>query len=268
MSHSCAPNCKSIEEEHSNKFNTTAIARIPKGKKITYSVVMSDSLDGTIVRRNKLQRVQAGYICKCERCTDPTELGTYISAVKCPSETGTGHSEQEWEQNVGFLLPADSLNEDSIWECNSPSCKMKFTYAQISSKLASICLQVNNFLQRADELKFGMIVLNGFGQEEYSLLCEMEVYLEKMDKFLHPNHYFKFALAKKMLIGMSNCISPFDERPQPEFALRHRRFEVARRMQELGGFCVKLVDKLLPGMNVFRGKIAKSLLWLMFLVLG
>ena len=45
--------------------------------------------------------------CDCERCCDPTELGTYLSALKC------------MKCSVGYYLAQDPLSESSAWKCEA-----------------------------------------------------------------------------------------------------------------------------------------------------
>ena len=47
------------------------------------------------------------FTCKCQRCSDPTEMGSFLSAMRCP----------EKDCSDGFLLPSDSLDPDSDWIC-------------------------------------------------------------------------------------------------------------------------------------------------------
>lgn len=45
--------------------------------------------------------------CKCQRCADATELGSYMSAVVC------------FVCRTGYILPMDSLEYKSDWKCDS-----------------------------------------------------------------------------------------------------------------------------------------------------
>ena len=40
------------------------------------------------------------------RCQDPTELGSFMSALKCP------------DCESGYLLPIDSMDQESQWICS------------------------------------------------------------------------------------------------------------------------------------------------------
>lgn len=48
--------------------------------------------------------------CVCARCSDPTELGTYLSAIKCQ------------QCKDGLLLSSAPLLADATWHCNSTQC--------------------------------------------------------------------------------------------------------------------------------------------------
>ncbi len=61
-----------------------AAVPIRKGEIITISYSPHDTFCGTLQRQISNEDV-AHFICGCTRCKDPTELGTWISAVKCPS---------------------------------------------------------------------------------------------------------------------------------------------------------------------------------------
>ena len=60
---------------------------------------------GTHKRRRRLKS-EWYFDCHCERCTDPTELGTMVSAVLCEA------------CEEGYLLPKDPLDAYSEWPCS------------------------------------------------------------------------------------------------------------------------------------------------------
>ena len=45
------------------------------------------------------------FVCKCKRCSDPTECGSFVSAVKC------------FDCGADRVLPLDPLDYDSAWRC-------------------------------------------------------------------------------------------------------------------------------------------------------
>ena len=52
--------------------------------------------------RNRLES------CNCVRCQDPTEFGSYLSAMKCPKCPKDKNSP---------LLPENPTDPDSVWKC-------------------------------------------------------------------------------------------------------------------------------------------------------
>ena len=71
-------------------------------------------------------------ICKCRRCEDPSELGSYMSALKCPK--CDDHEEHDTNRNPfakelrrannattdnhGWILPKSPLDFNSSWTCS------------------------------------------------------------------------------------------------------------------------------------------------------
>lgn len=45
--------------------------------------------------------------CRCSRCSDPTELGTYTSALLCP------------KCKSGLVLSTQPLNAEAHWSCTN-----------------------------------------------------------------------------------------------------------------------------------------------------
>ena len=68
--------------------------------------------------------------CQCPRCSDPTELGSYMSAVIC------------FACKLGFLVPTDSLQYKSDWKCDS--CGNLQSYDLVNEVISTIESQVSN----------------------------------------------------------------------------------------------------------------------------
>jgi hypothetical protein len=77
---------------------------IKAGELLTHPYV--DLMLGTPDRRRQLKD-QFYFDCSCHRCADPTELGTFFSALKCP------------ECKPGYLLPVNPLDYTTSWKCNN-----------------------------------------------------------------------------------------------------------------------------------------------------
>lgn len=115
MNHHCSPNIRYAYEKDSI-MAVRASKVIKKGEQIFNSY--TKFLWGTQQRRVHLA-YSKNFLCKCERCLDPTEHGSNISALKC-LRPGC--------DNV--LLPVDPLAIKSMWECNK--CAFKLDHARVS----------------------------------------------------------------------------------------------------------------------------------------
>lgn len=174
MSHSCAPNCA-----HSVFPNKTlalqAKVRIPAGTEFTISYI--SPLQGLLKRRMKL-RDKWFFDCTCARCLDPTELGSFTSALLCQAcATPEAHMVSEFSQDAtapwkcvkcGFLLRAEEVN-------------------QAETKVAEAMQKIDN-----------------------NSLAEFEMFLESVSLSLHPSHYLVILL-KRHLVGLySGCLDKLD----------------------------------------------------------
>ncbi|XP_046990280.1 SET domain-containing protein SmydA-8 [Schistocerca americana] len=107
LSHNCIANTghtiatrSETGEQHRLKLHVTV--RVPAGGELFTSY--THSLDPTMVRREMLSRGKF-FECCCERCKDPTELGTNLSTLKCS------------KCDNGVLLSADPLEPSAQWRC-------------------------------------------------------------------------------------------------------------------------------------------------------
>jgi uncharacterized Zn finger protein (UPF0148 family) len=80
INHDCAPNCRTMFDMNKH-VHIFAKRDIDPGEEIT--VTYCSPLLGTPVRREKLQRNKF-FVCQCQRCEDPTELGSNMSSLLCP----------------------------------------------------------------------------------------------------------------------------------------------------------------------------------------
>ncbi|XP_069998104.1 SET domain-containing protein SmydA-8 [Penaeus vannamei] len=101
MNHSCSPN---TQHWYRNGVMTVrAVVDIPEGAPVTNTY--TNSLWGTRARAAHLSTSKL-FTCECERCLDPTELGSHLSSVLCRGCGG------------GLMLPPADCRAD--WEC--PAC--------------------------------------------------------------------------------------------------------------------------------------------------
>jgi SET domain len=115
MNHSCVPNIRYAYDEH--KIMTVKASKlIRKGEQIFNSY--TKFLWGTQQRRVHLA-YSKNFLCKCERCVDSTEFGSFISAIKCI------HPECD-----SILLPTNPLVVTSPWQCKK--CNLRLDHVRVS----------------------------------------------------------------------------------------------------------------------------------------
>ncbi|XP_073942058.1 SET domain-containing protein SmydA-8-like isoform X1 [Choristoneura fumiferana] len=102
MNHNCVPNTK-------YSYNSEAQMTVKASKHIQAGTEIftcySGFLWGTPSRQAQLYKTKH-FLCKCDRCADPTERGTMLAALKCFSTECPGN-----------LLPIQPLNTTSAWQC-------------------------------------------------------------------------------------------------------------------------------------------------------
>lgn len=95
--HSCTPNtAHAIHPTKGYKMQSRSTVPIKKGEQhyTTYTYTLNGTAD-----RQKHLRAGKFFICRCERCLDPTELGTHFSSLKCQ------------ECDNGNIIPLDPLGK-------------------------------------------------------------------------------------------------------------------------------------------------------------
>lgn len=174
LEHSCIPNTKhTFKVSPSNKedlFQITVkvVVSVPKDQHIT--TMYSHALWGTAARRQHLKDTKY-FACKCLRCSDPTELGTYLSAMRC---LGDGVDPCD-----GVHLPEDPLDDETEWVCSK--CKVKVSNSQVNMVISQMQEQVDNVQMMGGSIP---ILEN--------LLC-------RLSTFLHPNHYHLYSIKHSLV---------------------------------------------------------------------
>lgn len=100
MNHSCTANTQHWYRD--GIMSVRAVVDIPEGAPVTYAY--TNVLWGTRARAAHLATAKL-FTCGCERCGDPTELGSHISSVKC----------RECPQ--GLMLPPSVAG--APWQCRA-----------------------------------------------------------------------------------------------------------------------------------------------------
>lgn len=117
--HSCCPNTWHVFDEKQHMI-VRACKFIPQGSEIFHSY--SRLIWSTFTRRYHLYRTKH-FFCKCQRCQDPTEFGSYLGSILC-------------RVCKGKVIPIDCKN--GKWQCETCSTLVKKDeVAKITSLLGS-----------------------------------------------------------------------------------------------------------------------------------
>lgn len=109
MAHECVPNTRHTFHGSDGNIAVSATTDIPEGTSLT--VTYTQSFWGTLSRREHL-RLTKCFDCTCKRCSDPTELGTYLGAFRC-SRCAT----RENYANGPKMIAKNPLDDKSEWHC-------------------------------------------------------------------------------------------------------------------------------------------------------
>lgn len=171
LEHSCQPNCMyTFDFGRQFRVNMIAGRDIKAGEHL--SIMYTHMLWGTQMRLEHLM-TNKYFVCKCARCTDPTELGTYLSGLKCIGDNLSTCT-------TGVLLPASAYDPQTEWRCSS--CPVRIENEKVSFLLANIEEEVDALLLNKD-----------------TGVQEVEELIAKLRQFLHPNHYHLFALKHSLI---------------------------------------------------------------------
>jgi len=165
MEHNCRPNCIKSWDLRTKAIVIRSAAAIKKGSHISISYV--DPLWGTNDRVNLLQMTKF-FTCKCERCSDPTELGCHISSLRCQHPKCTNVHDQKGLQ--GMIVPEDPYKPETDWKCLS--CKEEYSVNYVS------CL-IHKAGQEMEDL-----------QEKVGDISAKEDFLKRFLKTFSPNHFY------------------------------------------------------------------------------
>ncbi|CAG7721698.1 unnamed protein product, partial [Allacma fusca] len=169
MNHSCIPNCHwEVGPKPEFKIRIRTTCAVKKGELLTIFYWPEHITKPTEVRQ-EIIRENGNFRCKCARCTDPTELGTYRSGVVCKA--------CRKKRTKGYFLPQDPLNfsPDARWEC---CCCRKIKMAR------DVLPAVEEIWRRI----FCMEMLNELVHIDW-VNCYKYLVEETSGVILHPNHW-------------------------------------------------------------------------------
>lgn len=236
--HSCVPNCVwNISNFPDFKIRLRAAYQLTKGQVLTVNHLENhaESQKGTVERRIG-HYFRFGHVCMCERCIDPTELGTYISAIVCKNCRGSDTKDTIVSENSGYLLPDNNRKAIGIkgnvpWRCNA--CENVVQLSKIYPKIE----EITKALEANDGKSIDYSASNAENIAR-SLIAQYR------DTILHPNHWL---IQKATLILIDNayhaiCSKPKNTDKDVDDLLAHCRY------------MLKILNKLHPGLSVLKSK--------------
>lgn len=191
MEHNCIPNTKhsfnikSEDEDTQFRITVKVVLPIKKGENIT--TMYSHALWGTQARRDHL-KITKFFSCFCQRCKDPTEMNTYLSAMKC---IGTGTV-----PCGGNQLPSDPCDENTEWSCDK--CPIKIKNSEVTYLVSKLGEEVENI------------------QAGHPTVNQLEDLLTKLLTFLHPHHYHVYSVKHSLvqLYGYQHGYLHYEMKPE------------------------------------------------------
>ena len=166
LSHSCVANTRRCVD--GERLTVRATVPVKCGEEIKTSYIYPDI--GSVMRRSQIRSTWY-FDCSCERCSDPTELGTYLSCLRC---TGC----------QGRVLPQHAMDYDSAWACDG----------------CGDCITADEALEKTQAMR-KMFEECGEGIEEKENL------IQKLANVCHPQHYLIMQIKKDLSLRYGNTES-------------------------------------------------------------
>lgn len=214
VQHSCKPNCVfTMLEEDPWTVSVVAAVDIMEGKEVVRSFVQPTM--STMIRRRKLEN-EWNLFCKCERCQDPTELGSHTNTVLC-------------EKCGGFMLLNNllDLDNDPVWRCKR--CKDVQKGCWVDANVSRLWGEVELMIQ----------------DYRYDVQSWLDLELEAATH-LHPQHGVICEIAKWCVPIMARRVNNVDADPALIKNMR-RKLRLAERY-------LAVLNIVEPGLNKTRGK--------------
>ena len=197
LSHSCLANCRyQVLADGAMVLRT----QMPVAREEELTIHYMTPMLGTAARRNKIRK-NWFFDCSCPRCADPTELGTFLSALLCPTCREQGRE--------GLLLPHQPLDYTSTWTCSSSTCSTTKEAVEVEEMMAGMEEQLEELGEGPEPLQHLLLVWGAL---------------------LHPHHYLMLQ-AKRRLLACLHLTS----RGQPSRPLLQMQVHLADESLEVFG---------------------------------
>ncbi|CAH2044304.1 unnamed protein product, partial [Iphiclides podalirius] len=196
LAHDCTPTTTHTDSERRAGRPITVRASVPHKAGELITLCYAYTLQGTLKRREHI-KLSKFFDCACKRCSDPTELGTYCSAFRCP-------------KCGGRVLSAAPLEPHASWQCTEAGC----SYA-----MPAVAVQM--LLKR---------LTDEFEQIDANDVAGFEGFLHKYRNVLHDTHYLCLS-ALHSLSQLYGKVSDYMIHEMPDQQLS-RKIEVCRELMK------------------------------------
>ncbi|KAL1497897.1 hypothetical protein ABEB36_008780 [Hypothenemus hampei] len=217
LSHNCISNihhtvdCQGNGELNDCMVTVRAAIDIPKGGELFSSYTYS--LWPTLVRREYLKENKY-FDCSCERCSDPTELGTHMSSLKCQ------------RCDNGVIIASNALDAICEWKCTH--CDYKTHGAAMRKVFAAIQNEI-------DQVEY-------IGGPEG--IQQREAIFRKYRSVLHPKNAY-MTIIRSALTQLYGKTEGYTLEDLPDVILE-RKIELCNQLLEV-------LDVIEPGLTRIRG---------------
>ncbi|XP_023941139.2 SET domain-containing protein SmydA-8 [Bicyclus anynana] len=223
MNHNCRANTRHIYIGNDNNLVLIATVPIAKGEMIT--ATYTQSLYGTLDRRRHI-KVNKCFDCDCERCKDPTELGTYLGSIYCSICNGSLANNKS--KTEAKMVSTNPLDESSPWRCEA----------------CGYCIQSRQMFWGNNALKQELNTLNKSGPKGF------EEFIDKYTVTLHSTNHLVIQ-AKLALMQIYGNYAGYKLTELSDNLLK-RKIDICHELLEVA-------DNLEPGWTRFRGTILLEL---------
>ncbi|XP_014206977.1 protein msta [Copidosoma floridanum] len=220
MSHSCVSNTvHSIVPNDFRVYLRTAV-KVPAGGELLGSY--THALLPTLLRREYLQESKY-FTCACTRCSDPTELGTHMSSLKCQ------------KCDNGVVVALDSLDAESTWKC---------THCEFSTTAQAV-LKILKIIQAEMDRVEAYTAADG-----PEAIQTRENYMKKYRSVFHPRHAM-LTIPRYSLSQLYGRVEDYFLDDMPDVVLEHKA--------EMCRLLLQVLDVVEPGLTRSRGMILYEL---------
>ncbi|XP_055626230.1 SET domain-containing protein SmydA-8-like isoform X2 [Toxorhynchites rutilus septentrionalis] len=178
MTHSCLPNTMLSVDGH---FNLRVYTTVPVKMGEMLHNNYTRSLFGTYERQTHLREGKYSS-CTCERCLDPTELGTHLSSIRCT----------ECDEGLCSFYPSE-------WECNKCHKRLKREYVN-----EVLCAARSEIMSCPLEVR------------------DLEKAISKHSKTLNPRHALVLEAKQNLVAELRNICAIMEPSNVPKQVLKRK----------------------------------------------